>query len=170
MSRTREPKWSTERGVSERRLLELRDAPLEESTPEVEKDEARALAAELLELRVAAGGIAIGNGKATPGPWLAFREKDTWHVRSVSADVGVASVVPSEPGKVVPTDHADAVLIAAAPELLDALEDLLPWAIGTHEFSLTCSCDRCDKIRAAKRAMAKAVGHWGLVAVAGATP
>jgi hypothetical protein len=112
----REPKWSTERGVSERRLLELRDHRWAETTPEIGMDEGQAMANELLALRATTPSpIEVGGGVGTPGPWLAYRSNDQWHIRSIPAEVGVASVSVSEKGKTSPNDRADAFLIAAAP-------------------------------------------------------
>ncbi len=49
-------------------------------------------------------------------------------------------------------------LMLAAPDLLDALEELLPWAAGTHNGTL-CDCDRCEAITNARAAIAKARGE-----------
>jgi hypothetical protein len=56
------------------------------------------------------------NTKHTPGPWKYVH--DAW----IIADVG--SVVLTSQGM----EKADARLIAAAPELLEALQALLAWA------------------------------------------
>jgi hypothetical protein len=128
------PMWSTERGVSERRLLDLRTRLQDafEEMPVVLPDELQELIAEVLHLREATTPIEVGDGVGTPGPWAAYRSGDTWHIRSVTAEVGIASVPPSEPGKVVRTDAADARLIAAAPDLLAACELALPHHQGGH--------------------------------------
>jgi hypothetical protein len=60
--------------------------------------------------------------KHTPGPWVAEGEdRETWRIRS--EDYGTICRIHDPEG---PVEH-DAHLIAAAPDLLDALEALLAW-------------------------------------------
>lgn len=65
-------------------------------------------------------------GKHTPGPWVAFYKSKygEWHV-GVPSSVGTMKVGLFPNG--IQTEHpeGDANLIAAAPDLLSALKDLL---------------------------------------------
>lgn len=68
--------------------------------------------------------------KHTPGPWFAVRNCAYWEVNPSNAGNGVpwtvADICPSSPGN--PDgglQEANARLIAAAPELLNALEDFV---------------------------------------------
>ena len=54
---------------------------------------------------------------------------------------------------------ARARLFLAALDLAEALRDLLPWAKANHDGAGTCDCDRCEKVRAAEDALAKAGGR-----------
>ncbi|MNO35951.1 hypothetical protein D3C76_260090 [compost metagenome] len=87
--------------------------------------------------------------KHTPGPWKVLREHD-WHT---GTKFGIVGVVPSNHT----ITEANASLIAAAPDLLEALE----WAmdrVGYHQRTGTNGsyCDQVDKARAA---IAKAKGE-----------
>lgn len=59
----------------------------------------------------------------TPGPWILYGQRDgkEWHAHAI--------LPAGRPGQVVdfaaPPSEADAKLMAAAPELFEALEDLL---------------------------------------------
>jgi hypothetical protein len=87
----------------------------------------------------------------TPGPWAISEQNDSdksWkaEVYSTISDEGVARVgyfdtIRSE-------DLANARLIAAAPDLLAALESLLPYANGSESFAA--------EVAAARAAIAKA--------------
>lgn len=114
----------------------------------------------------------MGNSKHTPGPWkvehlgtfsprdgegLVVRTRDHLHLRIVSqeVDVDVADLNCDEnDDEAVEATYADANLISQAPALVDVLEELLPWAQGTHKSTLSdgtpCDCDRCEKIRRAR--------------------
>jgi hypothetical protein len=62
----------------------------------------------------------------TPGPWL-HDAQDDWRDICQTTGIGrhvIACVTPSVGGVGEETDRANARLIAAAPELLDALSDL----------------------------------------------
>ena len=67
--------------------------------------------------------------KHTPGPWytcLNAQNDQRQYVRALARDLAVCKIVtePNEPAGIM---EANARLIAAAPELLDALERLLKW-------------------------------------------
>jgi hypothetical protein len=64
----------------------------------------------------------------TAGPWIAQRRNDEWVIRSPAEDIVVAVVVLSRPGYSSPIDRADALKLAAAWEMLDLLERLVPLA------------------------------------------
>ena len=90
---------------------------------------------------------------ATPGPWVAFRRDDQWGVYEQTEGLGeiiIAWVETSRPGFSHPTDAANARLIAAAPDLLAALEGLTRAREGQPGFR--------DAFRAAVDAIAKARG------------
>ncbi len=85
----------------------------------------------------------------TPGPWRVDDGDSTLRVRSTDTFVCVALVtggVDSEDNDLPngPTYQANARLIAAAPELLDALEDFVTWHGGAHSEECpgddTCDC------------------------------
>lgn len=72
----------------------------------------------------------------TPGPWivdtepyevLSYESNDRWIVRGPDGLQHVASVYFDQPGDVAPTDEdaSNARLIAAAPDLLSAAEELI---------------------------------------------
>ena len=68
-------------------------------------------------------GGSMSDSKHTPGPWVAScNEFGEWWV---SASLVIAGVVSNDGYTQSPNIEADAHLIAAAPELLEALEDLL---------------------------------------------
>jgi hypothetical protein len=57
----------------------------------------------------------------TPGPWSVEKERDFWNVTSVQGDiVGIEGLYRCDG-----SDEANARLIAAAPELLEALRYML---------------------------------------------
>lgn len=53
----------------------------------------------------------------TPGPWIV----SGWSVLEANADTVICNVLPWDYGS-SPVDHANAHLLAAAPELLEALK------------------------------------------------
>jgi hypothetical protein len=96
--------------------------------------------------------------KFTPGPWNTvhgvYTPEDNYFSMIAASEGGVASVWNKE----------DAYLIAAAPELYEALEG----AIGALEYSVDCARDDGDnsdidfaqsKLDAALNALAKARGE-----------
>lgn len=83
------------------------------------------------------------NAKHTPGPWIS-RQPEKWCGRyRVETPAGIEIAA-------VPQDEANARLIAAAPELLDALE-----AIIGHDAHLL----NPYRVEAARIAIAKARGE-----------
>lgn len=93
------------------------------------------------------------SSKHTPGPWLVANTHDAYAVRGDDGMRPIAYIEPSEitfAGKEVttPEDKANARLIAAAPELLAALEDLLAPYNMAEEYQA--------KIAHARAAIAKA--------------
>tara|TARA_R110000868_G_scaffold117383_1_gene311867 strand:+ start:149 stop:466 length:318 start_codon:yes stop_codon:yes gene_type:complete len=91
----------------------------------------------------------------TPGPWNAFYKNkyNEWHV-SVPMPHGTMKLGLFDNG--IPSDNpeADARLIAAAPELLEALKEALPWIGGIANENGSAQ----DAYRAAVLAIAKAEG------------
>lgn len=73
----------------------------------------------------------------TPGPWEARRVDDRWEVvqseTRMRGEMCVGWVEVSRVGFSTPTDRADALLIASAPDLLHACEV----ALRALEFDLT---------------------------------
>ena len=97
----------------------------------------------------------------TPGPWYALRGQRNISIRHKTGDrllpmVNVASVRGQ-----FPTDcpygssEANARLIAAAPELLEALQKMLPELRGLSIVSDTAA----EMLREAEAAIAKATGE-----------
>lgn len=100
--------------------------------------------------------------KFTPGPWEAERNSSYWEVRphrkwnDDHIPYSIGDVCASEPGN--PDgglQEANARLIAAAPDLLEALEDML------EDFGLNyMDFDAYDAVTSkAKAAIAKATGY-----------
>jgi hypothetical protein len=52
----------------------------------------------------------------------------------------------------------NAPLLAAAPELLAALIDVLSWAKSSHGAPADCDCARCEVVHIARAAIAEAKG------------
>jgi len=89
----------------------------------------------------------VATAKATPGPWRAHQHaKGFWRIRGASGPY--FAEVDTEP---------DARLIAAAPDLLEALEGI---ALGGCCQTPGCSPDdpKCD-VMAARAAIAQAKGE-----------
>ena len=82
--------------------------------------------------------------KHTPGPWIAERIMGNYAIHSESGVFRNIALVPVGP--------SDARLIAAAPELLEAVNRLLTWNHGGQ---------RAEDVAFARRAYAKALGHDG---------
>lgn len=115
-------------------------------------------------------------GSHTPGPWVRDdRGEFGQAVDGSTSDGGVFAIARInnerniyrkghdlwQRGDFAPCSReqliADATLIAAAPDLLKALRELLPWAKGTHHDA--CDCVRCVALCAAHEAVAKADGY-----------
>lgn len=89
----------------------------------------------------------------TPGPWVVRRDGKKRSVFSEAADETVAWIKPwSEIA-----DEADAALIAAAPDLLEALREILRHEVYTYEGGLEARITvPQDAIDSALAAIAKA--------------
>ena len=94
--------------------------------------------------------------KHTPGPWNAdwatglrngSQQVIEWFVRSDGDDVSIAADIVN-PANGLPSE-SNARLIAAAPELLEALQELVSWQTTAPQ----------KYVDAAKAAIAKAIGH-----------
>lgn len=86
--------------------------------------------------------------KHTPGPWFLGESERGRHFRAVDAKEhgALASVVwlmedDDIDGVSSPRCEANAHLIAAAPDLLDALEEVVQWLeLGDHEGKMYDKC------------------------------
>lgn len=95
----------------------------------------------------------------TSGPWIAFHcdDEEAWKVRDlvgcIVTDCGMSDMT-------LPTDEANARLIAAAPCLLQALTLILPLAKGYSPEGQSLTARRtCNEwVTAAEDAIAKATG------------
>lgn len=95
--------------------------------------------------------------KGTAGPWVAHDDEESMATSVIMSDFGDILCVVGTYMTSAEEDFANADLIAAAPELLEALQDLMANASGDAEscgHSFECIC-RFDK---AKAAIAKALG------------
>lgn len=107
----------------------------------------------------------------TPGPWFTHREG--WSTIYVEARIGggliqeVAACGPTNAGS--EQQEANARLISAAPELLEALKEslaALEWVVEQgggpaceHEGGIVCFCKENNAINSARAAIAKATGE-----------
>ena len=64
----------------------------------------------------------MSESKHTPGPWEPYRNPSYWEVRAKGGEV--ASICPSKYSFGIDAEIANARLIAAAPDLLAALEEI----------------------------------------------
>lgn len=92
----------------------------------------------------------------TPGPWVCFYKDKykEWHVGvPLSTDSMKLALFPDG----CPTDNpaADCRLIAAAPELLEALKALMPEGDGWYDGTM----DHMPGVKLARLAIAKAEGR-----------
>lgn len=97
--------------------------------------------------------------KHTPGPWLAERDgSDNWNVVS-PAFTGFDYFVVGTEGlyRGDGSDEANARLIAAAPELLAALESLRDGVLNIRGVDVDAYCP--DEFAAARAAISKATGE-----------
>lgn len=90
--------------------------------------------------------------KGTPGKWFVDNDGDVSSDERGEIVAGVAGYEPSS------EDRENAKLIAAAPELLEALQ----WAmarIGSYTQRTRSNQDYCDQVDKANAAIAKALGQ-----------
>ena len=87
--------------------------------------------------------------KHTPGPWKATKDPDS--IRGEDYCIGMETDV-ARIDRVAVCSECDASLIAAAPELLEAVNRMLTWNHGGQ---------RAEDVAFARRAYAKALGHDG---------
>lgn len=83
-------------------------------------------------------------GKFTPGPWTVFtdnREADgQWYVSGYNIEADGAEVVGSEGICCGPADEANARLIACAPDLLEALREVMASAEDIRGIDVELYC------------------------------
>jgi hypothetical protein len=97
--------------------------------------------------------------KGTPGSWnlqteTGYIEDDDAQYQVVGEGENPIAWVFWRKGEYYVTGQANARLIAAAPDLLEALQDLM------DREGLMCSCTNCDRARdPARAAIAKALGE-----------
>ena len=92
----------------------------------------------------------------TPGPWTASRNIAYWDISSAGKDRhgDIASVCPSKFAH-PKNEAANAQLIAAAPDLLAALQ-MTDLDLHASDERGECRCSQCNFRRAAKAAIQKA--------------
>lgn len=66
----------------------------------------------------------MSNTKHTPGPWSIFRDGDNLIIETIPLN-RFSAIAEITGGRGLEEDEANARLIAAAPELLEALEQIL---------------------------------------------
>lgn len=91
------------------------------------------------------------SNKHSPGPWRVSLTDDTVVIDATGAEVAAISGDYNQPDE-WPTMEANARLIAAAPDLLDTLENLII-GIGMGwdlEGLIAAACDAVDKAREEK--------------------
>ena len=92
----------------------------------------------------------MSNAQHTPGPWTVSRtHQSPCSIEAGSGEVALAKVYLTDPKtrKRSPEYAANAALIAAAPELLAALQNLIMFPLGSFQ------------VEAALKAIAKAKGE-----------
>lgn len=94
-----------------------------------------------------------------PPGWHLVSDTPTVLVRDAAGEESLLVTVDRLGGADRPAALAAGHLIAAAPDLLQTLRDLLPWAEGHHDGTKACDCDRCEALRAARAAIALAEGQ-----------
>lgn len=90
----------------------------------------------------------------TPGPWKTFRPYGTIYIKARLRGSTIQEVASCGPTETPEQQEANARLIASAPELLEALRELLD-ACKDAKFS----SDPFDAIPNARTAIAKATGE-----------
>lgn len=93
----------------------------------------------------------------TPGPWHVLKQHEDFFL--VYAGDYATEGEPDLLAEVVTPNPEDAYLMAAAPELLDALEELLRWFDdGVSTYEPHCSPEYAAMWRKVRKAIAKARG------------
>ena len=99
----------------------------------------------------------MGESKHTPGPWIYYADLPStdpnWHIVTTTNKMRVLANVHIEPGNEM--DEANARLIAAAPELYDALADTLR-ILEAVKLSAGLGPKQVARMDVAKAALAKA--------------
>jgi hypothetical protein len=102
----------------------------------------------------------VSASKHAPGPWQFYADVPStdpnWHIVTNASRMRVLANVHIEPGNAV--DLANARLIAAAPELLEALQKFLSAQTLLPELSGPAAVEMIGAAQAARRAIAKATG------------
>jgi len=99
--------------------------------------------------------------KYTPAPWVVSTDHEEPEVIAKLCTTTVAElyIVPANTKEFVLGDiHADAKLISAAPELLEALINVMSW-IGSWAPNFTEDAKWPSDCKAARAAIAKAMGE-----------
>jgi len=101
------------------------------------------------------------NAKHTAGPWWAYNRHGARIFKgwSITNGAGVVARVDIEPSP--ETQYANARLIAAAPDLLEALEDVCALRDFPDSAKGRAAAGRGDPYRRARAAIAKATGTEG---------
>ena len=96
-----------------------------------------------------------GVSKYTPGPWRVSDGDDLWVAGPISTDNVICDIVPRDADSYTEEDEANAALIAAAPDLLEACKRALSgaWLHATSGHSDAVAVH--DELRAA---IARATG------------
>jgi hypothetical protein len=89
----------------------------------------------------------------TPGPWSLQSFGDGWAIMCDGLRIAYVCQSGHGPG---PHTHADGMLIAAAPDLLEACRLLLKYDGGDQEAELELMFDYAAAVNAARAAIAKA--------------
>lgn len=104
------------------------------------------------------------SAKHTPGPWQAVRNSVYWEIRiahegKFDRQLGDLCATGCEPGHDSGEEEANARLCAAAPDLLDALEELRSAVVDLDQDEES-SVTHCENLlRKARLAIAKARGE-----------
>lgn len=110
-----------------------------------------------------------GQSKYTPGPWIYYADlplrDPNWHIVTTANKMRVLANVHIEPGNAM--DEANACLIAAAPDLLEAAElamegievlDLLIASVEEHgNYSVESTLGFLNQARCAKLRLSEAI-------------
>lgn len=98
-------------------------------------------------------------GAPTPGPWRSMPVSEkTWNVGVYDATGDQIALVKVPSARVAMRKDADARLMAAAPELLAALVELVANLLEHDERNREPECPICFAVSAARAAIVKATG------------